>query len=209
MGNIVNHGVYNLDVDKNKVQEYWDEVARREDWQEGCSGLPGSIRWVNNMLDSREEAEKWIEENDRGWYDQVAVKFKHVDEAKLQKIKAEDTKRKELLKKWEETCSKKNELDNKKHYEEVSSEYVGCKKCGSRINRVKLLSTAMVKNGNFCPVCREDLRPESTLKRIKAYDDKAEKLLGDLREYDKKLEAKLAKKEGENIKWLVKTEYHV
>jgi hypothetical protein len=34
------------------------------------------IRFKDRVLDSRESAKRWIEENDSGWYDNLAVKFK-------------------------------------------------------------------------------------------------------------------------------------
>ena len=49
MGHSINYTSYPKNVDKRKVQNYWDEVAMHEDYKEGCSGLPGSIVWHGKL----------------------------------------------------------------------------------------------------------------------------------------------------------------
>jgi len=76
MSHIINKAVYPKRVSKKKVQEEWDEVARREDYQEGCSGLSSPIRWIDVLCKNIAEAEDYIDKHDNGWYDQLAVMFK-------------------------------------------------------------------------------------------------------------------------------------
>ena len=76
MGHIINHAIYSKKVNKKAVQTEWDEIAARDDREEGCSGLPRSIRWIEHLCASEEEALSYIESHDSGWYDQLAVMFR-------------------------------------------------------------------------------------------------------------------------------------
>ena len=51
MSHSIHYGTYNENVNKKSVQADWDHYAAMEDWQEGCSGLPGEIRWINHVCD--------------------------------------------------------------------------------------------------------------------------------------------------------------
>ena len=67
-------------------------------------------------------------------------------------------------------------------------------KCGSRLKISYLTS-------NFCPVCKEDLRPEYILKSIRAADAKLESATKKLCDY-------IEKHSKKEVRWLVKIEYH-
>ena len=146
------------------------------------------IRWNDNIIcENRAKAEEWISMNDKGWYDQLAVRFYHHIPPKTKKLK-------ELDEKVQKAYSEYRQKDNANYIKTRTSEFIGCSKCKSRMNSHYL-------SGNFCPICRSDLRPESTLKSITAAQNKW----------------KNAQKERENyindhgtkeINWLVKIEYH-
>ena len=77
----------------------------------------------------------------------------------------------------------------------AKSKFVSCKKCGSKIATGYLHS-------NYCPVCREDLRPKSLLDSIKSMHDRRDEL-------DKKIrEATIKASKKAPLYWLVKIEYH-
>ena len=62
-----------------KVQRDWDNYVAHADREEGCGGLGKKIRWLeDHICDSQEEAEEYIKREDRGWYDQLAVRFRTV-----------------------------------------------------------------------------------------------------------------------------------
>ena len=84
MSHSIEYGIYKEDVNKKKVQADWDNFVRIADREEGASGLPGAIRWNDGVtpLDSKSDAERWIDEHDGGWYDQIAVRFYDVDHVK-------------------------------------------------------------------------------------------------------------------------------
>ena len=183
---------YPENVDKAGVQAEWDDYAAHEDWQEGCSGLPGRIRWINTVCESEEEAEEWIKRNDSGWYDQLAVKFRHYPPAKP------SAKETELAGKIAEMRKTLSERDGVKYATTVKSTFIGCKKCESKI------ASSYIQNTNRCPVCGNDFRSETTLNSLNALRRKItenEKKLNEMREA-------AAKKNKPEIRWLVKIEYH-
>lgn len=190
MGHSVNYSVYPIKINKNKVQEEWNNRAT---YDGDGYGLPSPIVWNENKhFKNYDAARKWIEDNDRV-YGQIAVTFDSPVELK------ESTKLKELREKHKEANRLYNEANNKLCYtpETVKSKLLTCKKCGSKLAVGYLTS-------NRCPVCKEDLRSPSMLKQIGSKKVKMTALAEQIRKEEAILEAK-AKKE---TKWLVKTEYH-
>lgn len=185
----IEYFTYPENVKKDIVQKELDHVVACEDYKEGCKGLGQPIRWLENLgiCADYESAEKLLRVNDRGWYDQLAVRFyepipfkgKAVDELAERAQKAGDAYRK---------------ADNAVWASGFKSEYVGCRSCGSKLKR-ELLRT------NLCPVCRADLRPDSTLKLIDVARNKWRLAQmahdGYIKQHAKKC-----------VKWLVKIEYH-
>ena len=173
---------------RKKVQDHWDGVAAREDAMEGCTGLLNRIEWKDGMtpFSSIEEAREYIEERSNcSFYLQIAVPvYKYNSNEKL----------KELQDKLE---AAKAELEKaKKPYysvDTVKAKYVGCKHCGSK------LAVSYIKS-NKCPLCGEDLRPQSV-------QDKMKRLAARVKKLESDVEAK--KKRLAEVYWLVKVEYHV
>lgn len=141
---------------------------------------------------SREDAEAAIDRLDgvtNGFYSGVAMRF--YDFSKV----AATARIKELE-------AKRTELENARHEyiaehspQAFKAEYIGCKRCGSKLSREYL-------KGNFCPVCHADLRSPSTLDRIRKYDES-------IKATDEKIKAEQMKaKEKAKVYWLVKFEYH-
>ena len=73
MGHNVKHLDYHCSVSQRQVQKRLDNYVACEDWQEGASGLPNPIRWIDRLCKSRDEAMEYIKSHDRGWYDCLAV----------------------------------------------------------------------------------------------------------------------------------------
>lgn len=191
MSGNIHHASYPQNVNKAKVQAEWDEYARMEDWQEGCSGLDGDIRWIDHICDDEGDAYAYLEKHDRGWYDQLAVKYKYYPKAKPTK-ETGDLKRR--LKEGRERITKINEqaaIQNR------TSSKIGCPKCESQL-ALKYL------RGQTCPVCGADLRSPTNLDRL----NKARQNVRDLEQKLKDAEEKEARKLKPEIRWLVKIEYH-
>ena len=191
MAHNIKYFTYKEDVNRKRVQAELDNYVAHEDWQEGCVGLASSIRWIENcgVLNSYDEAMEYIKRNDKGWYDSLAVRYRQVDRNKTASLKKAEEKADAAKKKW-------LALDNKVHYADAKSDFIGCRNCGSKISRQYL-------DSNCCPVCDEDMRPQSTLDTLKRYQENVHKANVLLLEEQKKNLAKKSK-----TMWLVKIEYH-
>ena len=104
-----------------------------------------------------------------------------------------------------ELQKKHYDLKNTQHYttSTVKSEFLGCKNCGSRL-AVKYL------RGNQCPLCRADLRPKTTLDRLRTMEENIVELIKQVDDLSRAENAKAAEraKKCETF-WLVRIEYHV
>ena len=188
MSHNIEYFTYPLNISKEKVKKELDGYVARADWQEGCTGLFRPIRWIENpVYESHEEAAKAIDRMDTHNYDQIAVRYKY-------KEMKPDAKYDEMSKKADELYKEYNKRDKKLYAETLTSDFIGCKECGSRLNRKMLKS-------NFCPVCEKDLRPEYMKKSIQTAKDKWVKAKDSAAEY-------LQKKAKAEIMWIVKIEYH-
>lgn len=75
------------------------------------------------------------------------------------------------------------------------SNQIGCENCGSKITRTYL-------TGDFCPVCRSDLRAAYIKERLRKFDDTITDLNEKLREEKQKAKDKAP------VKWCLKVEVH-
>lgn len=191
MGHEVNYNSFSTKQSKNSI---YAEVNERAIWDgDYHSSLP-TIKWYDNVcLDSYEDAERFIKQHD-SYYGQLAVKYKHQKDFKPSKALAD------MQERLKQTRKTYYELDRAFHFKNHKSATVGCKECGSKIAIGYLRS-------NYCPVCHKDLRPESTLDRIKALKKKMDDLAQKCNEKERAERLKSIKKADEY--WLVKTEYHV
>lgn len=194
MGHEIRHETYPENVDKKKVQAEWDDTVRHICWQEGASGLGRPIRWLDKVCGSYEEAEEYIQKQDKGWYDQLAVKYLDYRDVQPSKKMAELQERVKTL------YATYREKANKFHFADAQAAFITCKSCGSKISRKHL-------GGNQCPVCRADMRPDSVLKSIASAKASHEKALASLKTEEKKHQEKCKKQA--KVRWLVKVEYHV
>ncbi|MCD8110860.1 MAG: hypothetical protein LUE14_12350 [Clostridiales bacterium] len=198
MGHEVEYRSYPENIDRKKVQADWDHYASMEDWQEGCCGLYHDIRWLENagIQKNRDAAEEYLKKADRGGYDQLAVRYYDTDYRKIASNRLT-----ELRARAKTLREKYFEMDKKFHFKDAKSQFVGCKKCGSKLS-IKYLGGPFARN--TCPLCQTDLRPQSTLDRISRTHDAWQKCLKDIEAE----EEKLAKKARKDVCWLVKIEYH-
>ena len=194
MGHEIRHETYPENVNKQKVQNEWDAAVRRICYQEGASGLASPIRWLDMVCDSYEEAEEYIRSKDKGWYDQLAVRY--LDYGNIQPSK----KLIDLRERVGQLYTAYRQKAERFHFADIQAAFVTCKGCGSKISRKHL-------QGNRCPVCKEDMRPDSTLKSIESAKASYTKAQAALAEEEKKWQEK--QKKQAKVRWLVKIEYHV
>lgn len=184
----IEYFTYPENVDKDRVEAQLDDYVAHEDWQEGCCGLYHAIRWLKDKTyDNSEEAHKAINDLDRGDYDNLAVRY-------CVHHRTNDAKEKALSEKLNETYKEYDRRSKILYAEQVTSAYIGCKECGSRLARTRLKS-------NHCPVCQAELRPEHMMKSVQAAKSRWDKAS---REY----KAYIGKKGKKEVMWLVKIEYH-
>ena len=197
MSHNIRYYTYGEKVDKKKVESDLSAFVAAEDWQEGCCGLPQPIRWLNVICNSQEEAEKYIEKNDRHNYDCLAVKFRETprDYLNTQQYVA-------VLDKHKKAYSRYRDEEAKIRLSGQKSAYVSCKKCGSSLNRSVLIQK-FGQRANYCPLCGADFRSPTVLKAIAKAKERYEKVCAELKEAEKK-----AARNSKEIQWLVKIEYH-
>lgn len=184
---------------------------KRESIQAGCD------EWANDNCDPRERGGRWgglgskVQFTERtfdcyddaveylytttGNYRQIAVKYKSYPKTKDSKTKQD------LERRISEYNERINSL-NKPHYMGVKQATVKCKSCGSS------LATSFCGKSyrNTCPVCRSDLRPQSTMDKIVQYESTVKELEKKLKTETKKQNVKMEKKA--KLHWLVCCEVH-
>lgn len=176
---------------KKEIEAELASYVQHETWQEGGSMSP--IRWLKQSpLPDRDAAEQFIKRHDKGWYDCLAVRYK--EPVMTQAIRAAQKAEAAAWKKW-------RDLDNEVYVTTLTSEFISCKACKSRLNRKMLAIPKIGILGNACPVCHAELRPKSTLERI----DRAKKAAEKASEHTNEVARKNKK---QNVRWLVKVEYH-
>ena len=190
MGHQIEYRTYTERKDKKSIESEINLYVKKATWQEGGCGLENGIRFIDKVMPDYQSAMAFLEQNDRGWYDCLAVKYKELPSGKSTK-KLDDLKEKLRI------AYTEYELENRKVVaSDFKSDFIGCKNCGSKIRREYL-------NSNFCPVCHADMRSDTIKKKLASMNAKVNKLRNDIKEEEKKL----AEKSGQ-ICWLVKFEYH-
>lgn len=131
------------------------------------------------IFDNRKDAEKWIFAHESRRNPDHAVRY-YSESEKMKNISLKINETKETKEKYI--------LDNS--VKKRTSKYIGCPKCGSKINK-EFLKTEK------CPVCGTDLRSKTTIDRIASYDAKM-KHLND--------QYKKASQKKRKLVWLAKVE---
>ncbi len=176
---------------RSDIMKYAERYAfNNVDRQENPSGsYHGNMTIHDIVCDSYEEAQLRIKGWDKGWYSDHAVQFK--DKKALKPTKQMETLKNTIS----ETRKKRDEFIKAHMPNNVKAELIGCKKCNSKIAKKYL-------RGTYCPVCRADLRPKSTMDRIRGYDAKISELESKYAQLEKNQKGKCL------VKWLVKVEVH-
>lgn len=189
MAHNIEYYTYEDNIKRDCVKQKLDHYVAQADWQEGCSGLPRPIRWLDTVFvyEDQEAAEKAIQSLDRGDYDQLAVRYY---EYQKNDSKARQALCEKIKKAHDDYYNKLNPV----WAAGLKAEFVSCRKCGSKLKREYI-------KRNTCPVCGADLRPESTLATIAKAKERWAGSMKALADYDKAHGKK-------KVMWLVKIEYH-
>ena len=189
----MSHAVEYITVEKrSEVMATAEEFAfyNVDRGENPCGSYHGQMTIHDKPIcESYEEAEKFIDNHDNGFYDDHAVQYK--DKSALK-----PTKQMENLKaRMKKNAEDKNAYAEKHSVKNRKSEFAGCKKCGSKI-ATKYMRT------DRCPVCGNDLRAEYVLERLEKYDDDYDEMRKKYAELEKKQKGKCP------VRWLVKVEVH-
>ena len=180
-----------LKEDRKDIEAELDSLAAAESDYGDC--LPKPIRFIDRTFDTYNEAVAFIESEDKGSYDQLAVKY--LDYPNFRKSR----KYEELERKLNEAAIKATEEQCRFYYADSKSEFLSCRTCSSRLRTFYL-------HNNRCPVCGNDMRPGGVLQHIEALKGKADEIREKLEAEERHLQEKQRKTAVE--KWLVKIEYH-
>ena len=207
MGHVVDYMVFDRKTPRKNMRACVEDWAKRnvdlyEHSEDGDlrginvygGTLNGDRAWHDGTVYAcRQDAEDAIERMDKGFYDDHAVLFYDVDSLKPTAVM------KDIQRRQDETEKKREALIAYSHtWAGRKSKYVSCEHCGSKLNVECLRSMRTCT----CPLCRNDLRSESVINRIKSYDEKIKEMRGKYVKEMKKLKAKAA------VKWMVKMEVH-
>lgn len=196
MGHSIQYYKFDENKDKGEILAIANEDAIYE--SDSRSSLPGNIRFIGGKIyDSEEDAYNAIKKLDKGWYDQLAVKYLHYEQRKETKT---IINLRERIKKAEDDLveyKQKSSIKNRK------SKFVGCPRCESKINKEYIMDTGY--GWNKCPLCSEELSSETIKKSI----ENKQINIGKMKEDLIKLIQENNRKGKSKVKWLVKTEFHV
>lgn len=180
---------YDLGTKPKSIQIDAETLAKRDG-----DGLYCDIKFNDLLFDNEEKALEYLNrKTDSGDYYCGAVKY--LEYPNLPKSKHYE----DLEQRLGEWNKKYNDLRNKIHYANVKASFVSCPSCNSKINKEFI-------KWNYCPICRNDMRPKSTLDTIKRYEEICNDLKKQLKIETLKLQEKNKKKAI--TKWLVRFEYH-
>lgn len=174
-------------VNRRRVMDDIERIAEVD----GDGSYSGPMHWHDDLpvYKDREAAEAKIKELDKGWYDDHAVRYYDFSTA-------QPTKRiGELQAKVRETQDKCTAYARAHSVLTFKADYIGCGNCGSKLSRKHL-------HGDYCPVCRSDLRSETTQKKLREYGAKIDSLRDQI-EAEKRKQTK-----ARRVMWLIKYEYH-
>lgn len=156
--------------------------------------LLGDKAWHENKVYAcKQDAMDAIDKMDKGFYDDHAVLYYDVDSLK-------PTAAMNAIKRQQDKVQEKRDalINDSKKWTGRKSKYVSCEHCGSKLNIEYLRKL----HTYTCPLCGDDMRSETVLNRIKAYDEKIKELRAKYTTEMKKLKRKAS------VKWLVKMEVH-
>ncbi len=199
MGHCLSTRAFGAELTKDEILSYINEEVCEESDYHG--GLYKPVRWYDGAkpFPDADGARAFLEDEDRGDYDQLAVRFYEPAE------RVSSEKLKGLTAKYAEAKKHASAVENEFCFDGQKRKFATCKACGSSVSVEAMGKYRIGRNVNDCPVCGEDMRPDSAKKKAEAARAAERKAYERMEAERKKLEAKAPKK----LMWLVKYEYHV
>jgi len=198
MGHCVEYLDFSVKTDKKKIQaecDRWGDYNCDLEERGGFGrGLGHNIKFTDRLFDSYDDAIDYLKTT-VGNYRQTAVKYYRYPEVTSTKTLTD------LQKKGKEYTERINKL-SKPHYQGVKQATVKCKCCGSSLATKYCGQTFE----NKCPVCCQDLRPQSVLDKYNNYRNTLYDIRKRIKEEEKKINSK--QKTKAEVRWLVCCEVH-
>lgn len=196
MGHVIQYHKLPKNASKKNFIADMDEIVQHEDYMEGGRYPASQLTWHDDKVyNTYDDAKQAIDSFIRDSYDDHAVLYYDTDSIAVKPSKALETAKMKL----DKLIAARDKYVNESRVSHRSSEFIGCTECGSKISRKWLKS-------DYCPVCKHDLRPNSTLNRIASFDKRIKTARNEVSKIEHDLKLKNIKKA--KICWLVKTEYH-
>lgn len=180
MGHCIHYSSYPVETNLSAITADMNDRARYDSDTHG--GLVSKIRFIDVVCKDEEEARNYIQSHDKGWYDQLAVKYNESEPNTSKKYLNADAKVKAL--EFELYKLESSPII-------IKGELASCPHCKSKVNKKYIY-------GPWCPVCRGNIRPltlQNKINKLKTRIEEAKK---------KRFECGTKK-----LYWLVKIEYHV
>ena len=103
---------------------------------------------------------------------------------------------------------KYDEYVDKTHVCRRTSQFIGCEKCGSKINSLWFSYEGGKFRTDKCAVCNFDLRSPTTKARIEKYHKDMKELRKLISKDEAKLQDRVNARHKPKVKWLLKVEVH-
>ncbi len=189
---IIDYRNYPASMPKDYIAGDLSEYVSAKEIDEGGYGLSRPIKWYSEVMEDEQSAETFLEEHATDDMDPIAVRyFLPLKEGHSKKLDRLNERRDKAFKQY---C----DMAHNGYFEHRKEKFVTCKRCGSKLN-IKELG-----NRNICPVCWNDIRPDSVKQKEKDLDALVQKLDEDIRAEKLRL-SQHAEKEK---RWLVRFGYH-
>lgn len=190
MSHNIEYFEYGIEKPMKEIIAELDAYVHHRTYAEGGSGV-GHIRvYEGQVHKSHADAMEWIRAHDDGNYNQMAVVYRRLPEGVTSKAL-------EAIKEKIKVANAQYSTEwAKVPHKNIKAEFIACKGCGSKLKRALL-------TGNYCPVCRADLRSATQLDKIQRLRKKVE----ELEQKHEAEEQKLMDKKAVLMR-LVKIEYH-
>lgn len=192
----VDYHIYNENVDKQKVYKELAHMVKCANPETSC-GLAQIIWYDDAPLESKEAAEKFIDEHDEYYDGCLAVRYKELPDNA-----PKTPKYTMLLERRKKAEARYKALNDEPYISTVKAAYISCRYCASKFNRLQMLSQTYSGPNNLCPICKNDLRPQTKLNAIQ----NAKQRLDNINEQLQAERDRLAQDHGV-VKWLVKIEF--
>lgn len=192
---------------REKVSSAWASLCEEDAYESGSGAYAGNattmgrnVRFYDKLFSSEEEAYEWVISNHRKWGDPYACSF-YLPKASGERAKIKiQWLQEKLIQEEKEKVDWIN--DEVQTFLERSTQFVGCKSCGSKLSRKHFSSSRFTSLGKQrvyssggrltsygklpeCPLCSHSLLSNSASAKLVKLNERVEKAKKALEEAQK------------------------